>query len=360
MKILEVVYGLTSGGAERFVVDLCNELSKSEDVTLLVLKDVEQFYAPQVNARVRLVFARLPVGFTLRQHFFVVQFIKEHKPQVVHYHVAARYSCLLANVLFRKRCKFYMTIHSDVERAYKRGVSGMQVRLARMFGGLRFVTISKENYNQFSRIYPNYPVRMIVNGRSTPELSGELKSVEEEIHSFKVDNQTLVFIHVGRCVPVKNQKLLIGAFKDYIQWGGNAVLLILGDGFDSELGKELRSMAIPRIHFLGTRQNVYDYLACSDLFCISSLYEGMPISVIEAVLSGLPIVSTPVSGTVDAIENGKNGYITKDFTEESYANAFKMFEDNMKELKENAKSHRELNSFGMVYCSDQYLKWFQE
>ena len=359
MRVLEIVYGLTSGGAERFVVDLCNELSRSEDVTLLVLKDVEQFYAPQVSPMVKLDFAKLPVGFTLRQHTFVVRYIKKLKPQVVHYHVAARYSCLLANVLLKNRCKFFMTIHSDVERAYKSGVSGLQVRLAHKLGGLRFVTISKENYNQFSRIYPNYPVRMITNGRSSPVLSDKLNEVKDELSSFKKDSHTIVYTHVARCVPVKNQKLLVGAFGKFIEDGGNAILLIIGDGFDSELGKELKEMSVPQVHFIGSRQNVYDYLSCSDAFCLSSFYEGMPISVIEAVLSGLPVISTPVSGTTDAIANGRNGYITKDFEIDSYTEALRLFAENMQELKENARSFKESNSFNMSSCADQYLEWFR-
>lgn len=358
MKILEIVYGLTSGGAERFVVDLSNELSKTEEVTLLVLKDVEQFYAPQVDSKVHLEFAKLPVGSTLRQFTYVIQYIKKLKPEVVHYHVAARYSCLPANILLRNRCKFFMTIHSDVEKAYSKGVSGWQVRMAYKLGGCKYITISKENYNQFSRIYPNYPVRMIVNGRAKPVLSANFHKVEEEMGVLKKDKDTSVYIHVARCVPVKNQKLLVEAFCKHVQQGANAILLVIGDGFDTELGKELRKLACPEIHFLGTRQNVYDYLSCADAFCLSSLYEGMPISVIEAVLSGLPIISTPVSGTIDAIVDGGNGYITKDFEVESYLEAFGLFERNKPTLKANANQSKESNAFGIAYCAEQYLEWF--
>ncbi len=359
MKILEITYGLTSGGAERFVVDLCNELSKTEDVTLLVLKDVEQFYAPLVNPRVKLDFAKLPVGFTMRQHTYVLQYIKKLRPQIVHYHVAARFSCLLANILLKNRCRFYMTIHSDVERAYSSGVSGLQVRLAHKLGGLRFVTISKENYRQFNRIYPDYPVKMIKNGRAYPVLSDKLNDVKDELKSYKKDTQTIVFTHVARCVPVKNQKLLLGAFGRYIEEGGNAILIIIGDGFDTELGKELKRMSVSQVHFIGTRHNVYDYLSCSDAFCLSSHYEGMPISLIEAVLSGLPIISTPVSGTDDTITDGQNGYITKDFKLESYTEALRMFAENMKELKENAILFKDSNEFGISSCAEHYLEWFR-
>ena len=67
MKILEVIQSLASGGAERLVVDLCNELSKTEDVTVLILKDVEHFYLPQLNPAVKVIEAKMPVGGSLKQ-----------------------------------------------------------------------------------------------------------------------------------------------------------------------------------------------------------------------------------------------------------------------------------------------------
>ena len=62
MKILEIIQSLGSGGAERLVVDLCNEFVKTEDVYLLLLKDADHFYLPQVSSKVKVIQAHIPIG----------------------------------------------------------------------------------------------------------------------------------------------------------------------------------------------------------------------------------------------------------------------------------------------------------
>ena len=60
---------------------------------------------------------------------------------------------------------------------------------------------------------------------------------------------------------------------------------------------------------LGRRENVFDYLLCSDVFLLTSAYEGMPNAVMEAMLAGLPVVATCVGGVPDLIEEGVHGYL---------------------------------------------------
>ena len=77
MKILEVIQSLASGGAERLVVDLCNELSKTEEVSVLILKDVEHFYLPQLSPKVKVIQARMPVGGSIRQLIQCCQLVRK-------------------------------------------------------------------------------------------------------------------------------------------------------------------------------------------------------------------------------------------------------------------------------------------
>ena len=72
------------------VVDLCNELSKTEDVTVLILKDVEHFYLPQLSPKVKVVEARMPLGGSIKQLIQCCQLVKKINPDVVHMHSQAR------------------------------------------------------------------------------------------------------------------------------------------------------------------------------------------------------------------------------------------------------------------------------
>ena len=84
MRILEVIQSLASGGAERLVTDLCNELSKTEEVTVLILKDVEHFYLPQLSPKVKVLEAKMPLGGSIRQLVQCCKWVNRIKPDVVH------------------------------------------------------------------------------------------------------------------------------------------------------------------------------------------------------------------------------------------------------------------------------------
>ncbi|RGJ63668.1 glycosyltransferase [Bacteroides stercoris] len=87
----------------------------------------------------------------------------------------------------------------------------------------------------------------------------------------------------------------------------------------------LQEQACDKIYFLGLKKNVGDYLKNSDAFALSSLNEAMPITLIEALACGCIPLSTPVSGSVDIIQNGKNGFLSKDFSVDSYITMLKDF-----------------------------------
>ncbi len=63
------------------------------------------------------------------------------------------------------------------------------------------------------------------------------------------------------------------------------------------------------MYLLGERKNVFDYLRCADVFLLTSSHEGMPNVMMEAMLSGLPVVSTRAGGVTDLIEDGVHGFL---------------------------------------------------
>ena len=98
MKIFEIIPQLSSGGAERFTIDLCNELSKEHDVTLVVLHSVEKFgfYADELSPKVHLVSMNKRMGFDAMLPYRLWRFIKKEEPDVVHTHLnGSVYTCLL-------------------------------------------------------------------------------------------------------------------------------------------------------------------------------------------------------------------------------------------------------------------------
>ena len=103
---------------------------------------------------------------------------------------------------------------------------------------------------------------------------------------------TTVFIHVGSISLVKNQSFLVDLMDFFTQHNKKKKLLLIGDGkLRSVIEKQIRDKGLQNdVVLFGNRNDVWDYLAASDCFLLPSIFEGLPISLIEAQFSGLPCV----------------------------------------------------------------------
>ena len=252
-----------------------------------------------------------------------------------------------------------MTMHSDVLKGYTKGFSGIQVRWAG-YNRVHFVTISDTNYQQFHKAFPYFKQTLIYNGRSELKPSCNYEEIKQEVRSYKTSPQTVTFIHVARCSEVKNQKLLIKSFNKLVSDGVDAILLVLGAGFDSELGKALKEMSCDKVIYIGAKDNVFDYMKESDALCITSDREGMPMVAIEAIMAGLPILSTPVCGVVDVVKSGYNGIISKDHEMESFYSVLNCFIKDKEKIRSIAEKESHDCPYTISNCSQSYIKLFRE
>lgn len=138
-----------------------------------------------------------------------------------------------------------------------------------------------------------------------------------------VDNlRSHTFIAVGRLEKVKNFELMINSFYDVAKEYPDSVLDIYGSGTEKD---NLESL----INILGMNKNIYikDFTDKIDnlynnysYFLTTSLYEGFPNSLMEAMLSGLIPICTPFkTGLIELVEDNRNGYISKDFSKEAFS-----------------------------------------
>lgn len=366
MKIVEIVFHLNSGGAERFVVDLSNELSKTNEVVLLALKEDKSnpeeflFYKFDLSERVKYKNVGLPsYSYKPSTMWQVYKAIKAENPDVVHMHAAGMPKfCYLANLFLGKKITFVQTIHNDVNRGYSTAIYDFLHATLGRWRMIRFAAISETNYNEQKKRYPHTMATCIVNGRAPMQPTEKIEDVKREIASLKKIPNTTVILHVARCNPQKNQMLLIDSFNALATKGLDAILLVIGNSYDSELGLSLKAAACPNIHFLGTRKNISDYMANADIFVLSSAFEGMPITIIEALLSGVPVVSTPVCGAVDAVD-GKNGVLSDGFTTESYMAALSKVINNLAYYKTNAQKMKDSSPYTIKACAEKYLEFFK-
>lgn len=130
-------------------------------------------------------------------------------------------------------------------------------------------------------------------------------------------------VFVGSLCPQKNLALMLNAFGIILE--DNFRLLIVGEGGDApELKQIASSLGIDqKVEFMGNRSNVSEILAESDVFLMSSAWEGLPISLIEATLAGLPVVVTNVGGCAEVVHQCANGFVVDSLEVQDYANALR-------------------------------------
>ncbi len=360
MRIVQLIYSLSSGGAEKFVVNLSNELSRmGHEVCVCILREsneVNIFNRPFLDENVKFVSLGIPEGFSLRKVRIVEKFLGVFKPDVVHCHLNV-IPFIFRYAFIHREVKFIHTIHNVAQNACG---TLKQVPLNRFFYGrcIYPVAISAICKVSYEALYKRKNAALIVNGAPEVQPTGEYENVKNEIDGIKNGDDVPVFIHVARYDSQKNQSLLIDAFNLLGSRGQDFRLLVIGRGFDDGCGAELKAKACNKVHFLGEKPNVGDYLLCSDAFCLSSQYEGLPISLLEAMSCGLTPICTAVGGIPDVIKDGVNGYLSESVDVKSYAGCIEKFL--ISPLNKESVKKSFLSAYSISKCARNYAALYNK
>ena len=365
MKILYIIYSLSAGGAERFLTDLSNSLSERQDcdITILILKREDEqniFYKKELNGNIHFKSLRIrKIGLSIFCKLYKA--IKKEEADVVHIHLSPIILYSILPVLFYRKSAYIETLHNEVSRIDNSSKSKRILKsFIYRFGLVSVCAISDKNYVEFKKVFGRNCEALIYNGRKQLLPTLQIENVKQEIESYKINKDTIVVTHIARCAGQKNQDLLIDAFNQIIiKDRQNIILLVIGSGFDSDKGKSLQDRACKNIHFLGEKYNIQDYLSCSDSFCLSSGYEGMPITLIEALACKCIPLSTPVSGVVDLIEDNANGFISDNFSIASFVDMLNRYIQNREAIDRDKLEELYKMKLSMEACSAEYYKLYQ-
>lgn len=360
MKILEIIPQLSQGGAERFVIDLCNEMSKEHEVVLVVLHPIDKYglFVDELNERVRLVCMNKRMGIDFGLFFRLLNFIRSEKPTVVHTHLRSIVYSILAYVLPSK-IRFFHTVHNDAAMEAGDGISKWCRKIAFRFKFVSPITISEESQQSFERFY-HLPSTLIYNGRPAYDENTDISAVKEELENIKTNKDAKIIVNVARIQPQKNQYVLAKAIDSLNKKGYAIELLIIGEKANKKITDSIEMLESPYVHLLGVRNNPRTYIRVADAFCLSSIYEGMPITLIECFSVGAIPICTPVGGIVNMVEDGRNGLLAKSATLEDIEEVLERFvklPDNVKDCLKYSSSDS-FRYFDMKNCSEKYVKIF--
>lgn len=153
------------------------------------------------------------------------------------------------------------------------------------------------------------------------------------VESMAKENKNRTIVSVGRLSPEKNHQMLINSFHKIKKEFPNYSLFIYGEGSSRDiLTRQIEKLELEDSIFLpGNVSNIHEKIADSEIFVLPSYHEGLSNALLEAMMMGLPCISTNYDGVSEVIKDGVNGIITPiDDVECMYENMRLIIEDKNK------------------------------
>lgn len=310
MIIVQVIPMFGLAGAETMCENLSIELHREgHKVVVVSLYNYRSAITKRLeNAGIKIYYMGKNKGLDLSIVGKLAGLFRTVKPDIVHSHLyALKYVTLAAAFAGIKG-----RVHTMHNIATKETTPNNQKLNYFFFHHMHVVpvSLSKEIQETVERRYK-------LSDRETPVIYNGIdlsKCIPKENYE---EGDELNFLHIGRFSAQKNHELLIDAFAIVKNNIPEAALTLIGTGEEETRIKEkVEALGLKdSVRFLGLQNNVYPFLHSADVFVLSSSYEGMPMTIIEAMGTGLPIVSTDVGGISSMIENKREGILTSVTTE---------------------------------------------
>lgn len=333
MKIMYVMTDLALGGAEIQVMRMIERIYQNNNVIFvsMMVTESKEMKRKLDNMGVKLYSLGLERGsMTIKSFIDFLAIVRKEKPDVIHSHMIHANFLLRAASVFLHKCLKINTVHGEEEYAGKRKI------IYRLTDFLVDYTVccGKILYDQAikKKIISTKKIKYICNGLDTNAYNFSNESRCKLREKYGISDE-FVWITVGRLNEVKNHKYLLSEFRNLTK--NNCMLVVVGDGpLYDELERYVCEFDLSNVIFTGKRNDIADLLSMADAFVLSSIHEGLPLSLQEAGAIGLPLVSTNVGGCSEVISEGVNGYLCE-------SNVMGSLSESMRKVMEKSRIERE-------------------
>lgn len=306
MKILQVIPDLNLAGAQTMCENLVLEQKKDNTVEIICLYNNDTPIVKRLKKqKIKIHFLNKKRGIDLSLIRKIHNIIDTFEPDVIHTHrYVLEYVIPAVKKSKNTNVKIIHTVHNI---ASKEVPWYLQILQKKWFKAKKIIpiAISEEIKKSIIDLYniKESEIPLIYNGIDLD------RCIQKDNYEF---NNTI--LHIGRFNPQKNHYELIRIFEKCICSNKKLALILVGDG---DLKEEIEKIIIEKnlqknVFFKGLVAEPYEILNTSDIFILPSKWEGMPMTLIEAMATGLPCVAYPVGGIKDMIIDGVNGFIPKD------------------------------------------------
>lgn len=326
LKILHLIPTLTSGGAERQMVNVVRGTSREEFDHVVCVIGESDFFAPHLReAGYRVIDLDIPGKRPLvRTALKFRRIIAEEKPDVIHTRLYnASISARIANLLSTGNTPMITSIElADYEpeiiriskwNPYK--VMGLKAldKITSALTGPFYVPCSNFVMNSYRRNFgiDESRTQVIYNAVDPAGLAASPGEKDEARRGLGLPGDAFIYLNVGRLDQQKNHRLLFEAFSQVTAELPNAFLLLAGTGaLEEPLKKIATELGLDKkVLFLGRRNDVGALLELADVFVFPSLFEGHPVALIEAMFKSLPCIASRIEVFEEVVADGETGLL---------------------------------------------------
>lgn len=311
IRVAIVLEDFSIGGAQRVVSELVQHID-AQKVKLLVLclwerSDTALAEAAEKVADVR--YLGIHGKNLIANYFRISKILRSFHPDIVHAHLVGQLYAVPWGLL--NHVPVLITAHTKPRKAFIKKIEWL-IRYGVNHKKIWIAAVSQENLDLVKAYFPGAEKQCLCINNGI------------NIHSFyRKEHADFTFINVARQDENKNQMAILRAFHHLYLQRNDIKLILAGDGpCHEKLAAEVKKLGLDQVVLLpGKVDQVSDYYAVADVYVQSSHREAMPMSVLEALAAGLPIISTDVGGLHDVVKG--NGILCPDYDGEAIYQAMK-------------------------------------
>lgn len=371
MKIVHIIPSFNVGGGELQAVRICAEIKRVEpehDLYILSLYNAVPtiVYDEALASGAKIITMGKSVGLDLLVFLRIYRALKNIKPDVIHTHLAGLRYAMPASVFFKNAVKIH-TVHNMAMYEVSRCVQKLH-GFSFAYLGWHPVALSSQVEESIKQIY-GIDADVVANGVGIHVRPKNLNNECLEIGNANKSTKKKI-ITIGRLWQQKNHSMLIDAFCALSSRCNNLCLNIVGEdptggSYRRFLEKKVSSLpefVRENINFLGMRKDVQELLIDSDLFVLSSDWEGVPLTLLEAMGCGVPVVCTSVGGIPDIIESGVDGLLVPKGDAESLSFAMEriLSDEGLARTFADSALLKFKNNYSINTSANNYLKLYKK
>ncbi len=363
--IVHIIYRMDIGGLETVLVEFINRCPEEKYKHIIVsLTEITHFSNRITNDNVQLIALHKRPGKDFRVFFKILFLLLKKRPALVHTYNIPTLEYQFAAWLSRVPAR----VHAEHGRdsSDPQGTDVKYLKLRRFLAPFihAWVPVSKDLERWLINVVKvrRERVHLIYNGVTEPPVS-ILEQAVSDVPSRFLSDDSSVIMTVGRLDPVKDQQGLILAFSHLLhntpQGRERLYLAIIGGG---ALAEQLRGQVeelgiVENVWLAGPRDDVLALLRYANVFVLSSIAEGIPMTVLEAMSLGVPVVSTDVGGVGEIITNGQDGWLVPVGQPETLAEALASCLENEPHAAMVGKAGKETvtQRFSLDSMGEQYM-----